>query len=52
MITKQQLIANGILENSISIHTCNKCRGILIGQKPNKLVCVDCATTYKAVNNG
>jgi hypothetical protein len=46
-ITKQKLIDSGILESSVSIYKCNKCNGILIGQKSGNLVCADCATSYK-----
>ena len=51
-MTKQQLIDAGINPKCISIETCNKCRGILVGQKPYnffdkpRLTCVDCGTSY------
>ncbi len=51
MITKQKLIDNGISENCISKERCNKCTGILVGQKHHNkiaLVCVDCATIYES----
>ena len=54
-ITKQKLIDSGMSESCISIETCDKCRGILVGQKPDNLkhepyfICVDCGTRYKMV---
>jgi hypothetical protein len=48
-ITKDKLIKSGISEKCISVFTCNKCHGLLVGQKDNTLVCVDCATSYKSV---
>jgi hypothetical protein len=51
-LSKQKLIDSGISENCIvKDYTCNKCRGILVGQKPlsmdniPRVVCVDCATS-------
>ncbi len=45
--TKAELIKRGFTEASISTTRCPHCGEHLIGQKGGRLVCVNCARSYK-----